>query len=331
MMGQRICVALLAVLCAGSGVGVSQESKHHENRDREIDPRERDLPRMPGGVMLYGSAPDAVWLSTPSGIVKLQPSPGDVRPFEGPGIGPSITSDGTLVASARWKHYRPRKVAIATYSIAEKKWTEYAEGDFRGPVVISPEGTKLAYEGEPEETNCGYYRARVHVIDRKTLRETVEPIGPCVQPEDIAKRALSFQPSLDLSFSPRGEQLAISDGSIRVWDLETNTQRKIADGSGTAWSPDGEWIAYFNYMRDKRHTHVEIVHPDGTGMKPLVTIPFHQAFFGPPVWSPDSKTLLLNRAHEGDPLDIWLLDLATLKHKTLFKDVWGVHAWAEAK
>jgi WD40 repeat protein len=330
-MGKRICVVLLAVLFGWRGVGVSQESQHQENRDREIDPRERDLPRMPGSVMLYGGAPDGVWLSTPSGIVKLQPSQGDVKPFEGPGIGPSIKRDGSVVATARWKHYRPRKVAIATYSVAENKWTEYAEGDFRGPVVISPDGTKLAYEGEPEETNCGYYRSRVHVIDRRTLGEMVRPMAPCLQAADIAKRASAFQPRLHLSFSPKGDRLAMGDGSIRVWDLETNTERKIDEGSGPAWSPDGEWIAYFSYSGEKIHTSVKIVHPDGTGMKTLLRIPFHQAFFGTPVWSPDSTKMLLNWAHEGDPLDIWLVDMATLKHKTLFKDAWGVGGWAEAK
>jgi len=271
--------------------------------------------------LLYGIAPDAVWLSTLSGMVKLQPSEGDVRPFEGPGMEPSITLDGSVVASARWKRYRPRKVAIATYSVADQRWTEYAEGDFRAGVAISADGAKLAYLGEIEKTSCGGWVYRVHVIDRKTLEER---IGPCLQPNPLL---VGFRESLSLS--PKGDRVAYGDRPIEVWDMDRDVHWKIADGSLPAWSPDGEWIAYVNYSPDQRHTYLEIVHPNGTGAKTLVTLPFHEALFGAPVWSPDSKTLLLNWAREGGPLNIRQLDLRTLKLKTLFRDVWAVGGWAE--
>jgi len=325
--------------------------------------------------MLYGFAPDRVYLSMPSGILKLQPLQGESRVREGPWFDPSITLDGGVVASALLKQYRPRTVAIATYSVVEKKWTEYAEGDFNAGVAISPDGARLAYLGGSEETDCGYSVRRIHVIDRKARRETIAPMRTCVQPKpveirpdgEVIVRNVWENSRMGMSFSPRGERLAYGSYPIRVWDIDNNTEREVAAGEMPAWSPDGEWIAYINSERDQRRSTFSLVHADGSGDKVVITLPRGDFFGDSPVWSPDSKSLLLNvnRGHIPAimlPLDyiaavflitfhdIWpisrqagkffgdgpavfdmrLLDMRTLKLKTVRKDVWLVHGWAKA-
>lgn len=360
---------VLFIFCAWSGIGLGQE-----NKDQDIKPRERDLPRMPGAVMLYGGGPDTAYLRTPDGALKVQP-PEELGIIEYSGLEPSITRDGNVVAIARWKSYRPRRLVIATYSVAEKKWTEYAEGDFNAGVAISPDGASLAYLGESEETNCGYSVSRIHVIDRKTLQETIAPLRPCAQrkPVEIGPdgepivRNVWQGSRVGMSFSPRGERLAYGSYPIRVWDIDSNTEREVADGEMPAWSEDGEWIAYFDSQKDQRHSTFGLVHADGSDDKIVITLPRGDSFVGGPVWSPDSKSLLLtvNRGHipaimlpldyiafgflitfhdiwpisrladklfEDEPpvLDMRLLDMRTLKLKTVRKHVWLVQGWAEA-
>jgi Tol biopolymer transport system component len=52
-----------------------------------------------------------------------------------------------------------------------------------------------------------------------------------------------------------------------------------------------------------------------------------------PVWSPDSRTLLINKWHDEDKatMDIYLLDLATLKMSKKFGNTPPVFAWVAAK
>lgn len=366
----RIIWIVLFALCAWSCIGLGQE-----NRDPDIKPRERDLPPMARAVMLYGGGPDGVYLRTTGEIMKVQYAEGEPRIIEYSGLEPSITLDGNVVASALWKSYRPRRLVIATYSVPEKKWTEYAEGDFNAGVAISPDGARLAYLGNSEETDCGYSVRRIHVIDRKTLHETIEPMPPCVQPKpeemrpdgSIIVRNVWEGSRMGMSFSPRGERLAYGGYPIRVWDIDNNTEKEVAAGHMPAWSPDGEWIGYIDSERDQRHSTLGLVHADGSGDKIVITLPRDDSFDGSPVWSPDSKSVLLNvnRGHipaimlpldyialgfliafqdiwpisrladklfEDEPpvFDMRLLDVRTLKLKTVRKDIWPVHGWAKA-
>lgn len=108
--------------------------------------------------------PNFMAVSMPHQTLPLLPEPN--QPYiGGPLMYPSITRDGRIVASARLKSARPRRVAIATYSVAEKRWTEYAEGDYAGSVAISPDGSKLAFAGEASS-----HPAPLNMIDLKTVK-----------------------------------------------------------------------------------------------------------------------------------------------------------------
>jgi hypothetical protein len=52
-----------------------------------------------------------------------------------------------------------------------------------------------------------------------------------------------------------------------------------------------------------------------------------------PVWSPDSKTLLINKSRDPDngTVDIEMLDVVTGKRTKKFKNVAPVYAWVEAR
>ncbi len=123
------------------------------------------IPHIPGAALLIGwGPPNFMAVSMPHQTLPLLPEPN--QPYiGGPLMYPSITRDGRIVASARLKSARPRRVAIATYSVAEKRWTEYAEGDYAGSVAISPDGSKLAFAGEASS-----HPAPLNMIDLKTVK-----------------------------------------------------------------------------------------------------------------------------------------------------------------
>jgi Tol biopolymer transport system component len=120
---------------------------------------------------------------------------------------------------------------------------------------------------------------------------------------------------------------------VRVWDTETGKISKIADGALAVWSPSGEWIAYLQGASgDGGGTRCMAVHPDGAGETTLVQLPKEHGFVMPPVWSPDSNTILLNElVNEDGAVDIYMLDFKTHKLKTVFRKTLPVMGWAEAK
>jgi Tol biopolymer transport system component len=139
---------------------------------------------------------------------------------------------------------------------------------------------------------------------------------------EIATRTMTTVPSQQglptssMSWSPDAKRLAVEiprrDRSplVAVLDLETGNVRTLGEGSDPAWSPNGEWITYF----DPDGAKCFVVHPDGTGarvVKRLRQALFSYRRFGcGPVWSPDSRRLLLDEMKgDGDYHDTVLLDL----------------------
>jgi WD40 repeat protein len=277
------------------------------------------FPPLPGATLVYGSFdPFFLAVRTPGATLRVLPEPqqppnGDNKP-----IYPSITLDGKQVAAGRLRGVNPRRVSISVYSIPEKKWTDYGVGIYAGSIAISPDGLKLAFPGQ-----CTGQAVRIHVLNRSTGEET---LGPDVA--DCGAR---------LSWSPDAKQLVFEvvapDAPIRIWDMRSNGVKTLVAGGAPAWSPSGEWIAYFYGNQAK------VVHPDGTGEKVIAELPRagliirrQLEFRESPVWSPDSAHLLLNvLITEEYGMDVVMVDFPSLNKKTVFKDVAPIVGWAEAR
>ncbi len=254
---------------------------------------------------------------------------------------PSMSQDGTVIASGRVKTQFPRTVVVQTYSMTEKKWTVYRDIANGGAIIISPDGSQLAFATYDDKPGTP---VRIHFINLKTRTESVSPV--------IGRyngRMLSWSPDGRRIVYEMNESPLFEKPTIHILDIETEKLTKIADGAAPAWSPSGEWIAYFNNSKGwvtgterKGNTQwyippetdqVSMIRPDGTSFKTLVTLPRGKMFMGVPVWSPDSTKILLNELWNEPKftMSIHLLDLTTGKLTRKFKDTPIVYAWAEAK
>ncbi len=78
---------------------------------------------------------------------------------------------------------------------------------------------------------------------------------------------------------------------------------------------------------------INLIRPDGTDSRIVGSwcAPWDDLRVAP-VWSPDSKTILINRDRdEGDNMNIYLLDLATRKISKKFRKSPPVYAWVAAR
>lgn len=294
---------------------------------------------MPGAALLSGYPPADLTVSIGNCTTKVQEGGGEWF------VTPSMSADGRVVASARRAASdlsigRPRLV-VSTFSVSDNKWKEYKDlVVFDGSIAISPDGSKLAcftreLAGAP---------SRLRVLDIRTGGISAGP-------------KLSENAGPHLSWSPDGQRIVFDmyadrsiDGraipprrAIYVLNLEDGTISRIADGMSPAWSPSGEWIAFNDYSpgRDdaKRGWYavnanrVSLMHPDGSHSKVLATFRNDEDLHVPSVWSPDSKTILVNKFHDEDKatMDVYMLDIATLKLTKEFKASAPVFAWVNGR
>jgi dipeptidyl aminopeptidase/acylaminoacyl peptidase len=273
---------------------------------------------LPDSILLFGTYND-IRIVTPSGMQSLKP-PGDLKTNEGYFAFPSISPRGDLIAwgfavaldKKRNKHHA--RYALGIYSTSSQAWKTYGNFDDIGYTAFSGDGSKVAFVAEAD----GKDKLLIFDVATENMSNTAYPHG---MPE-----------SGGLSWSPDGTQLAVviqrgeKPSQIAALDLKTGNAQPIGEGYQPAWSPTGEWIAYYSGQK------CMLVHPDGTGTKTAKDVGGglgrYRSFNGGLVWSSDGNQLLLNEVKgDGPKLNVMLLDLPSGRFIRKSEDGLPVFGW----
>lgn len=100
------------------------------------------------------------------------------------------------------------------------------------------------------------------------------------------------------TWSPTGQQIAFVNGGLFVVNVDGSGLTQIASGSALtpAWSPSGTEIAFSRYL-PSGDAAIYIIHPDGTGLRPVTGLA--GAVDQAPNWAPDGDSILFTRFGSG--------------------------------
>lgn len=155
---------------------------------------------------------------------------------------------------------------------------------------------------------------RLHLFDLQTRQTRVVPVSVTADDAETKPRkvnAIAANHNYSISpngahalFTARGEVLTLSadKGEGRNWTNSSTSAERNA-----AWSPDGNWLAYFSDESGEYQLHLRPV--NGTGEPRKLAIEANPSFYGEPFWSPDAKKL----AFYDKRSNCWYVNLETGK------------------
>jgi hypothetical protein len=307
----------------------------------------------PESMLLFVGDHGDLIVTTPSGNVVAPHLPGWYGQYSSPF--PAISASGDRIAwslkspadsaTAQCPPFQPTcttpplsrryKSAMGVYSLRDKAWKLYGDFCSVGSAAFSPDGRKVAFYAKTRSGNptCHFapHSGHLMILDIGTGEFAPVPGDPSVW--YLAQ----------LGWSQDGKYLAVEgavpskDPKMRephkdtfrivVIEIESGDQKVIAEGTDPSWSPKGDWIAYHAPLGQ-----CMLIHPDGTGAK-MVLDPGRLrggwSFFNGMVWSPDGEKLLLNEEQsDTNHSNVTMLDLATGKVNTKFRNGSAVFGWA---
>jgi TolB protein len=170
---------------------------------------------------------------------------------------------------------------------SDNQWITYLSPDFVGVGVYNLEtGAERFYSTQTGEAAVWQPGATRFVMNEQRM------IG-----ERSAIHLILVDPISDTRVNLSGEAALVEDGAA-------------------VWSPDGEWIAFRRNITEGLDATLTkqlwLMRSDGSQARPLTNDPAID--HGPPVWSPDGKTLLFHKFPLKGPdivISVWLMDVAS--------------------
>jgi WD40-like Beta Propeller Repeat len=326
-MSKKLFSLILAILsCTGADSQPIEEWTTGNGRDH--------LPRITGTELLVGYP--AEWIKLTLGNKTFDLQENNARDM---GWLASISADGTIAASVLTNAFSRPVVVTRLLKNPKSEWIEHDGLQcFRGAIAISPDGSRIVCETH----DSNRHNWNLSMLELRSGRITSGPDLP-------------EEPGRELSWSPDGRYVAfempVPDHSIVIdeiylYDTKDSSIKKLRVGQSPRWSPSGDQIAFVDYRAQSKRGDpatcyagkcydesvqiASLMDTNGNLLRRVMT--FRSYVYGAaPVWSPDSKTLLINRSHNADldSFDIYLVDLATGKTVKRCRNTVPVLAWVQ--